>query len=59
MCVCTQLHEHYDHYNSFSNNLVDVSVIKVYPDSAANDTDVVAEFCGDLKRHSLKQQVFF
>ena len=40
-------------------NPADVSIVKVYPNSAENDTDVIDEFCGDLKRHSLKQQVLF
>lgn len=39
-------------------NLGDVSIIKFYCTSAANDTDVIDEFCGDLKRCSLKQVLF-
>lgn len=40
-------------------NLANVSIIKLYPASAANYTDETGKFCGDLKMHSLKQQAFF
>lgn len=40
-------------------NLANVSIIKLYPASAANYTDEVGKFCGDQKIHSLKQWAFF